>query len=446
MGGFKEFVLLALPIMASQSCESVMIFTDRVFLSKLGSPEMNAATAGGIAQFTFITFFFGVIGFSTALIAQYFGAKKYDYCSRVTTQAFGVSFISYPIVILMIPLAHWYFESLGIMPEQLEAQKLYFNLLIYGSIISLLRHSLSCFFSGVGRTTIVMVSAIATILINVVVNYILIFGKFGMPAMGIEGAAIGSIISAFCGFLILLYYFLNSEFAPKFKTKLAFRFDKEIAQKLIKLGTPAGTEMFVNLIAFTVLVSLFHSYSAETATAASIAFNWDMVASIPLIGIEIGVASLVGRYIGANQKHVAERSAYTGVKVGFIFSLFMIILFVGFSEPLVNMFKPEGKDLIFDSAKPLAINMLRLISLYIFVESALMAFIGALRGAGDTLWCMWVSMALHWTLVPAVWISLYVFKMGPLFSWIVFVILFLLFCFVFYFRFRSRKWRNLEII
>ena len=81
--------------------------------------------------------------------------------------------------------------------------------MVYGSIVFLFRHSLSCFFSGIGKTRIVMISAIVTMCVNVVINYILIFGRFGFPALGIEGAAYGSIIAAFVGVLVLLVYFLK---------------------------------------------------------------------------------------------------------------------------------------------------------------------------------------------------------------------------------------------
>jgi len=445
-GGVKELLILALPIIASQSAESFMIFTDRIYLSKLGSDQMNAATGAGVASFTLMTFFFGVIAFSTSLIAQYYGANKKDNCAIVTTQAFGLSIISYPIILTILPLAYWYFSVQDISESQLFFQKQYLNILVFGSIISLLRHSLSCFFSGIGKTKIVMVSALVTMTVNVIVNYILIYGKLGFPALGIEGAAYGTIFSAFCGMSVLAYYFFSEKYNLEFKVKQAFKFNKKIAIKLIRYGTPAGTEFFFNLIAFSFLIALFHSYNAETATAASITFNWDMVSFIPLVGIEIGVTSLVGRYIGAKKMHVAERSAYSGLKLGWFFSIFVFLVFMIFTGPLVDLFKPDDNDLVFNNARPLAINMLKLTSIYVLAEAILMAFVGALRGAGDTLWTMWVSMGLHWTFVPALYLSLYVFKIGPLYSWMVLTILFLFFCFVFFFRFKTGKWKTLKVI
>jgi multidrug resistance protein, MATE family len=446
LGGITELLILSLPIMASQSCDTIMVFTDRVFLSKLSSEQMNAATGGGISAFLLLTFFFGLIGFSTALIAQYYGAKNYKNCSVVTVQAFGISILAYPLIILSLPLLYWYFGAMKISPEQLMYQKQFVNILVFGSIISLFRHSLSCYFSGIGKTKIVMISAITTMCINVVFNYIFVFGKFGMPALGIRGAAFGTILSGFCGLLILVYFFFEHKNAKKYGVLQAFKFNKNITKTIFRYGSPAGTEFFVNFIAFSFLIFMFHSYSQEAATASSIMFNWDMVTFVPLIGVEIGVTSLVGRYIGAKKLHVAERAAYSGVKLGWMFSFFVLLLFVFLPSFLVDVFKPNHAEAIFEHAKPIAIRMLQLASIYVLAEAILVAFVGALRGAGDTIWTMWVSMGLHWLFVPTLYVTLFVFDLGPIWAWGILVFLFLLFCVIFYFRFKTGKWKTIKVI
>jgi len=446
MGGVRELFALAVPIVISQSSETLMVFTDRVFLSRLGADNMNAATAGGITSFMLITFFFGLIGFSTALIAQYFGSKNYASCPQVTVQALGISLVAYPIIIACLPLVFWFFSQSGISESQLVLQKKYLSILVFGSVISLFRHSFSCFFSGIGRTKVVMISALVTLSVNVGVNYVLIFGKFGFPALGIVGAAYGTIFSAFCGLLVLLYYFFRNDTAHQYFVKKAFRFHAKITKTLFRYGSPAGFEFLGNMIAFSVLVSIFHSYNAATATAASIMFNWDMVTFVPLTGIEVGITSLVGRYIGAKRYYVAERAAYSGVKIGFFFSLFVAIMFLVAPALLVDVFRPIGEDLVFANARPIAIAMLQLATIYVLAESILVAFVGALRGAGDTIWTMAASMILHWLFVPALYVSLFVFDIGPVKAWAVLVVFFFIFSFLFYFRFKNGAWKRISVI
>jgi MATE family multidrug resistance protein len=446
LGGMKELLILALPIIASQSCETIMVFTDRVFLSKLSSEQMNAATGGGISSFLLLTFFIGLIGFSTALTAQFFGAKKYEQCSITLVQSVFISIFAYPIIIFALPLLYWYFEVTHISAGQMMFQKQYVQILVFGSIISLIRHSLSCYFSGIGRTKIVMMAAIFTMVVNIGFNYVFIFGHLGMPAMGIRGAALGTILSALCGVAVMSYVFFSKKNVQKFQVYKSFKFHAKTFKTLLRYGTPAGTEFFVNFIAFSLLVFLFHSYNEQTATAASIMFNWDMVTFVPLVGIEIGVTSMVGRYVGAKKLHVAERATYTAVRLGWFFSAFVVLMFVFIPHVLVDVFKPQQTDLIFEQAKPLAIRMLQLASLYVLAEAILVSFVGALRGAGDTVWTMWVSMLIHWTFVPTAYLSLFVFNLGPIIAWTILVFMFLLFCIVFYFRFKTGKWKTIQVI
>lgn len=446
LGGMRELLILALPIIASQSCDTIMVFTDRVFMSKLSSEHMNAATAGGISSFLLLTFFNGLIGFSTALIAQFLGAKKYKNCSKTFSQSFIISLVAYPIIIAALPLLYWYFSLTDISELQMLYQKQYVQILVFGAIISLFRHSFSCYFAGIGRTKIVLVSAVVTMVINICFNYIFIFGKFGFPALGIKGAAYGTILSAFVGTAIMAAVYFAHKNSKRFLVMKSFSFDKQIMKTLLRYGTPAGVEFFMNFIAFSFLVFLFHSYDTVTATAASIMFNWDMVTFVPLVGIEIGITSMVGKYIGAKKNHVAERATYNAVRLGWFFSAFVVVFFVFLPHILVDVFKPTPADSVFLQAKPLAQRMLQLASIYVLSEAILVSFVGALRGAGDTIWTMWVSMAIHWMFVPFTYLTLFVLDAGVIGAWATLVVLFLLFSLVFYFRFKTGKWKHIGIM
>ena len=118
-------------------------------------------------------------------------------------------------------------------------------------------------------------------------------------------------------------------------------------RKLLRFGYPAGVELFLNLLAFTSMILLFHSHGLATATAVTIVFNWDMVSFVPLLGIQIGVVSLVGRYMGAGRPEIAERVTRSGLKMGWSYSSVILVLFVGFPEQLVAVFQPGGQDPIF---------------------------------------------------------------------------------------------------
>ncbi|MBF0594647.1 MAG: MATE family efflux transporter [Candidatus Omnitrophica bacterium] len=445
-GSIGEMIAIALPMVISQSCDTVMIFTDRLFLSKLGPEQMNAAFGGGLTSFMMFSLFVGIVGYASALVAQYLGAGRKDKCALVLTQALIISIVAYIPILLCRPLAHGLFQLMGVAPEQMAPQNLYFDILLYGAVISLFRISLGSFFSGIGRTRIVMIASFTAMLVNMVLNYIFIFGKLGLSPMGIRGAAYGTLIGGFSGFLVLIAAYLNRRNALDFGLAKSFRFDREAMFKLLRFGTPSGVELFLNILAFNATVLIFHAHGLVTATAATIVLNWDLVSFVPLIGVEIGVTSLVGRYMGAGDPDTAHRATMSGFKLGLAYSSVILFLFLCFPEMLVRIFQPSGTGAIFDTAAPLAVMMVRLASIYVLVEALFVVFIGALRGAGDTFWAMAISVSLHWIVVGALYVMLRMLNMSPLAGWAALVGLFFVFSFIVFFRYQTGNWRKIKVV
>lgn len=445
-GGMRELLAIALPMVVSHACDTVMTFTDRLFLARLGPEQMNASMGGGLATFVVMTFFLGLTGYSTALVAQYLGAGRKGRCATATTQALLIALAAYPLILLSRPLVHLAFRQTGISPAQLMPQIAYFDILIYATVIGLFRNCLSSFFSGIGRTRVVMVSSVTAMVVNVGMNYILIFGKFGFPAWGIRGAACGTIIGGVCGLGVLLATYLGPEIRRTYQVGRSLRFDREAMVTLLRFGYPAGVEFFLNVLAFTAMTVAFHAHSEATATAVTVMFNWDMVSFLPLIGIQIGVMSLVGRYMGAGDPDTAHRAAMSGLKGGWLYSIAILILFVGFPQQLVALFRPEQSDPVFRQAAPLAVRMIRVASFYVLLEAVVVVFSGALRGAGDTFWAMCVSVATHWLMLAILAVMLYVLGLSPLAAWVAVVIAFMAFCSLFYWRYRGGKWRTIRVV
>lgn len=445
-GGTAELLTIALPMIISTACDGVMTFTDRLFLAKLDPEQMNAALGGGIAMQLMVFFFIGLTGYTTALVAQYFGAGQKNRTTVVAFQSFIIAFAAYPIILFCRPLALGYFSFMQIPVNQLRFQIEYFDIVLYGTLFSILRNCLSCYFSGIGRTRIVMFASLVAMAVNVVLDYLLIFGKAGFPAMGIQGAAYATVIGSICGLLVLIIAYLSHLNRREFGVSKSFRFDKEVMFKLLRYGYPAGLELFSNFLAFSAMVYVFHSHGPVVATASSIMFNWDMVSFIPLLGIEIAVTSLVGRYMGAGDPHTAHHAAMSGIKTGMLYSFIILLLFVFIPRGLVMVFRPDVPMHIFNDAIPIARSMIQLAALYVLLEAVLVAIVGALRGAGDTFFTMLISVAIHWSMFPAVYITLNVFNMSAVSAWLAIIIIFFIGCTSLVLRYRSGKWQKIRVV
>jgi len=445
-GGIRELWAIALPMVVSHACETAMTFTDRLFLSRLGPEQMNAAMAGGLTCFMMTTFFLGLTGYTTAMVAQYLGARRKRFCAVAVTQALLIALAAWPLILLARPLVHNLFDVSRISPEQLAPQRIYFDILVVAVGFGLLRNCLASFFSGIGRTRIVMLSAIVAMVVNVGMNYVLIFGRFGLPAMGIRGAAYGTITGSICGLAVLVIAYLMPTNRREYEIRHSWKFDRNVMTKLLRFGYPAGLEMFLNLLAFSAIVLIFHSHGLVTGTATTIMFNWDLVSFLPLVGLEIGVMSLVGRYMGAGDPDTAHRATTSGLKSGWVYSSVILVLFVFFPYQLVDAFRPTQPDPIFAQAVPTAVSMIRMASVYVLIEAVVIVFAGALRGAGDTFWAMCISVGLHWILVPILFIILHVLKLSPEVAWGALVVTFMIFSGLFYARYRSGYWRTIRVV
>ncbi len=446
LGGIREMLTIAVPMFISNACDTIMIFTDRLFLSRLGPHQMNAALSGGLTCFMLTTFFVGLIDYCTALTAQCLGAGRKTDCPVVITQGLMISVLAWPLILAIRPMALWLFKTTGVPPEQLGPQTIYFNILLYGVIFSLLRNCLSSFFSGIGKTRTVMASAILSTVANVFLNYLLIFGKCGLPAMGISGAAWGSIIGSAAGVLLLAAVYLFSPSLRPFRILHSFRYDAKLMRKLWRFGTPAGIELFLNTLAFNLLVLNFHACGLQTGTAITIAFNWDLVSFTPLLGIHVAVTSLVGRCMGASRPDLAHRVVSSGLKLAWTYSFFTMLTFALLPQPLVDMFRPSHSQAVFDAARPEAIFMLRMAAIYVMADATTLVFSGALRGAGDTFWAMFISVTVHWVLVLGQAFLLHIAHLPPRWAWCFLCLTLLAFSGIFYLRYRLGKWRHLRVI
>ena len=409
-GDVKDVLVVALPMLLSMSFDTLMTFIDRLFLSKLGPAEMNAALGAGAVQLALTMFFTGMISYTTAMVAQRLGGKRRWDCARAFMQALYVSLMCVPLLYLTIPLGHVAFGMEHLPADQLQYQKTYFNILMFGGVINLVRNVAPCFFSGIGETKIVMKAAFVGMLVNVACNFVLIYGMGPIPALGVAGAAYGTLIGNVVSTVILFAKFFGKSCHRRFRTRYAFAFSWPLTRELLKKGIPSGVEMFLNMSAFQLLILMFHALGPESATASSVMFNWDMVAYVPLMGLEVASTSLVGRYVGAKDGAAASRSTYSGLKLGWGYSLLMGIFFIFLPGILTDIFKPDVAEAsaeaiaIFESARPMSIFMLRIATFYIFVEVLLVIYAGALRGAGDTLWVMFACAIMNWCVAGALYL------------------------------------------
>lgn len=440
----KSLFSLAFPMIVSQASDTCMMFVDRLFLSYLGKAYLSAAMLGGLSAFFVMTLFFGINGYVNALVAQYYGAGREKNCSLVFTQGIILSLLAWPIILLFQPLVYTLFELSQPDPEQLPLQKEYFSILSCACPIALIRLSFAGFFSGIGKSGIVMFANLSGMLLNIPFTYALVFGEFGCPRLEIQGAAYGTVFASFCSCLILLIAYISKNNVERFGIKKSLTFHKEIFSKLLYYGFPFGLELFLNIAAFNIAMQQFHTYGLDFAAAVSIVMNWELIAFLPMIGLSVATTSMVGRKMGANKSHEAEEVVNASLRFAFYYCLILAFIFLFFSKGLGSIFfsthEACANVLHFSS------QMLRISSFYIFFDAWSLIFAAALRGAGDSVWPMWISVSFHWFFTLVTLVCVRALLLPPLPVWYFFVFLPFFQCFSLFLRFKKGYWRALRVV
>ena len=185
---------------------------------------------------------------------------------------------------------------------------------------------------------------------------------------------------------------------------------------------------------------MFQSYGVAEGASAAIVFNWDILSFVPMIGLNIGVISLIGRFVGARDMERTNEVITAGFVIGLVYSAILAVLYITFRFPLVEVFAPPEGD--FSEIRELAAFMMIGLSSYAMADAIILVSGGVLRGAGDTRWLMYASVALHWAMLVAQYFIIRVYELGPRVAWIAFCVMIFAIAIVFLWRLFGNRWRD----
>lgn len=440
----RELLVLAWPMVVSQGAFALMIFTDRFFLSMVSPTHMGAALGGGVASYFCMSLFIGALSYANALVAQYFGQQAYEKCTRVLTQGLLLSVLSFPLLVLMGFGAMQLFTLMGHAPEQIELEERYFLILLWGAIAPLVKTCFGSYFTGIGRTRYVMVADVLSVAINIPLTYALVFGIGPVPALGIAGAAWATVVSSVIAVAVFVGFYLGQAHRARFAVAASLRLDPGILRRWMRLGVPAGVEQFLNVAAFNLFLLMFQSYGVAESASAAIVFNWDIVSFIPMLGLNVAIISLVGRYVGAGSPERVREVVRTALLMGIGYSSVTAAIFFLAREPLVAIFLSSTPDPA--AILPLATMMMIGLSAYTMADAVILIVGGVLRGAGDTRWLMWASILLHWLMLIVEVFVIEVWELGSRTAWLVFVAMILATAVTYGVRLYRGRWNTPEAL
>ncbi len=379
-----EVLRVAIPLMVSAGMMSIVLFADRTLLMFYDGASMSASMAGGNLFWVVVCVPIGAAAMTGAVIGQLIGNGEPDKVGRLLWQSIWLALMTVPFFIAAFLAAESLFRWTGQPEELIAAETTYMRWLMLGGLGLVIESALSGFFSGTERTSVIMWVSVASGLLNVALDVVLIFGWAGFPAWGIAGAAVGSVIAFW--FKVVCYAWLLSR--PALESRYGMRrglvVDFPMLQNFLYYSLPSGLMYLTEAGAFTIIILKIGQLGDVPLRATTMAINFNMIAFIPLVGIAIAASVLVGRHLLQNGPAFAVRTSLASLLVALVYSAFWAIAYLVVGDWMLSLYALGTPDENSRQAIVLAGGLLGFVASYVLVDAVQLIFSAALKGAGDT--------------------------------------------------------------
>ncbi len=405
---FKYNWQLAAPVMLGMLGHSFVGFADNVMVGQLGTAELAAVSLGN--SFMFIAMSLG-IGFSTAITPltaeadaeQNFikGKSAFKHglflCTVLGVSLFLLVFFAKPLMHLMKQPA-----------EVVDLASPYLDLVAFSLIPLIVFQAFKQFSDGLSMTRFPMYATLLGNVVNIGLNYLLIFGKFGFPELGIVGAAYGTLASRFIMVAYLWYLLKGKEKSKAFVTNIKFFvLDTLMLKKIINLGAPSAMQMFFEVAIFTAAIWLSGTLGKNPQAANQIALNLSSMTFMVATGLSVAAMVRVGNQKGQKNFLELRRIAFSIFLFGLLFAISFAFIFFIFNNQLPKLYVDfnDAKNLL-DNTEVIKIASKLLIAAAIFQisDSIQVIFLGALRGLQDVKIPTLITFVSYWIVgFPVSW-------------------------------------------
>jgi MATE family multidrug resistance protein len=443
--GFAELLQLAFPLILSNSIWTIQVTVDRLLLSRYSLEAMEATLPTVALFWTPVVLLQGTAGYAATFVSQYVGAGRPNRVGPSVWQALYFAVAAGLAFLLFWPLAAPIMALGGHSPAVQEQEVVYFRCLCFAALPMTILAAANSFFTGRGKTwTVLFVEGIG-IAVNGVVGYGLIFGELGLPELGIAGAGWAMVIGMSVSALLGLFLVLQAENEKEFCTRSGWRFDDELFRRLMYYGVPSGLQIAMDILAFTVFLFLLGRFGDAELAASNIAFSINTVAVLPMLGISQAVMVSVGRRLGEDRPELAERSAWAGFWIAWVFMAAVGLSYFLSPGFYVAWFRNE-KAANWTEVAALVPVLLRFVAVYCSFDSMTLVFSFALRGAGDTRFVTVLYIILAWPIMVLPTWAAHEFGWGLYWAWVFATAYVIALALCFLARFRYGRWKTMRVI
>src|SRR5574343_14843 len=409
---YKTILKVAVPLMVSSFIQSVVLIADAAFLSRHSTLSFDAV---GNAGFIYVTVFMALAGMGDGaqiLIARRICQKNTDAIGRI----FGTSILSHFIIALLLFLGIQF-----IMPDLLHSyskhkdladlQGNFIQIRSFALFFAMITLSIQAFFLATGKTWVVLVAAIITAASNILLDYLLIFGNWGLPAMGLEGAALANTIADGCGMTFLIIFLIFSKERKELELFSHFSINWPSFKELFKIGSPLMFQGFIALATWTVFFTWIEQMGKFELTVSQNIRSIYFLAFIPISGFAGTTKTYISQYLGKKDfgslKTIQRR-------IQLLTFIFLFLVFHGalfYPRTMIQFINPAEAYL--DKSA----EIMRFVAGSIMIFGLVSVYFQTINGSGNTI----VSFTIEFICVGVYIISAYllikVFKLDIFWIW-----------------------------
>ncbi|HAF30733.1 MAG TPA: MATE family efflux transporter [Bacteroidales bacterium] len=379
----------ALPMLLGNVFQQFYNIVDSVIVGNfIGKEALAAVGASFPIIFAFLSLIIGIASGSTIVIAQYFGAKDIEKVKRtINTLFIFLFFASIAISIIGIYFSEDIFRLLRLPEEIIPQAKIYFNIFIGGVIVSFGFNGTSAILRGLGDSKTPLYFLIISTLVNIGLDllFVLVF------KWGIAGVAIASVIAQGGAFFSAVIYLNKTHKIIHFAFR-GLKFDREIFKKSIRIGLPTGIQQTFVAAGMMALISIVNGFGTNVIAAYSVATRIDSLASLAAMNFSAALATFVGQNIGANKTNRVRAGFIATLKMSSVISVLVSATVLIFSNSIIGLFTNDPEVIRIGK------EYLIIVGAFYIVFTAMFTIAGVMRGAGDTLIPMFISLIALWVI------------------------------------------------
>jgi multidrug resistance protein, MATE family len=389
----RAMVALAVPVVLSELGWMAQGVVDTIMVGKLGPAAIGAVALGNAVYYTPSLFGYGLLLGLDTLVSHAYGRKDHDACHRWLAQGVYLACIVAPPLMLLIAAASFGLARVGIAPEVATPAGSYLRILTLGTLPLLLYGAARRYLQGVGEVRVITVTFIVANLVNWFGNWVLIYGKLGMPALGIDGSAISTCVARVgmaAGLIGFAWRYERTRGHPLFRHRGGPSL--LMLKQLVRLGAPAAGQILLEVGAWNLATFSAGWLTPVSLATHSIALNYASITYMVPLGVSAAAAVSVGHAVGAGDLARARRAGWLALGLGTGFMLLAAVVFFVIPRPLIEIYTHDPRVM---AVGP---SLLGLAAAFQIFDGIQTVSTGALRGLGETRVPMIANFVGYWIL------------------------------------------------